>query len=76
MYCILTVLRFLDENRDINPSTYKVKEASISLETLPPRYEDVVGVVPDDNHDLDSQVRQDEVMRSMVSKGLVTVRQD
>ena len=63
MYCILTVLRFLDENRDIRPSTYKVKESSISLETLPPSYEDVVGGVPDDNLDPDIRARQDEVMR-------------
>ena len=63
MYCILTVLRFLDENRDFSPSTYRVKETSKSLETLPPRYEDVVGVAPDDNLDQVSQARQEEVMR-------------
>ena len=63
MYCILTVLRFLDENRDIEPSTYKVKASSISLEMPPPSYEDVVGVVPDDNLEPDIRARQDEVMR-------------
>jgi len=58
MYCILTVLRFLDENRDFGPSTYKVKEATISLETSPPRYEDVVRVVSDDNLEPQSQAQR------------------
>ena len=63
MYCILTVLRFLDENRDTSPSTYKVKEVSLSTMTQPPRYEDVVGDVSDHILNPELQVRQDELMR-------------